>query len=191
MSASLNERLNEILPTITAKDFLEAKGLGNEIAFFIFDYPPEAELAVRRHISFLLDQLPKRKPDIRVKHVNLFEFVIDHLRARNLLEKTFELQKQKGDEFVLRQLDKVLHPQKLAPLIADAIQPQEQDLVLVSGTGSAWPLVRTHSLLTNLHPIMGHTPLILFYPGKYDQKTLQLFGKIKSNNYYRAFRLIP
>jgi hypothetical protein len=70
-------------------------------------------------------------------------------------------------------------------------QPNQQDLVLVSGVGSVWPLMRTHSLLNNLHPIMGRTPLVMFYPGKYDQKTLRLFGKIKSDNYYRAFRLIP
>ena len=51
---------------------------------------------------------------------------------------------------------------------------------------------------------MGHTPLILFYPGKYDQMTLRLFGKVNSSasfedagkarkpeHYYRAFRLVP
>ncbi len=63
--------------------------------------------------------------------------------------------------------------------------------MLLSGVGSVWPLMRTHSLLNNLHPVMGNTPLVMFYPGKYDQKTLRLFGKIKSDNYYRAFRLIP
>lgn len=191
MSESLTERLDEILSRITSDDFLKAKGLGNEIAFFIFDYPPEGELEVRQHICFLLEQIPKRKPHIRLKHINLFEFVVDHLRGRNLLEKTFELQKQKGDEFVHKQLQKVLHPEKLAPLFAKAVQPQDQDLVLVSGVGSVWPLLRTHSLLNNLHPIMGQTPLLMFYPGRYDQKSLQLFNKIKSDNYYRAFRLIP
>ena len=191
MNHSLSERLDEILPKVTSDEFLEARGLGNEIAFFIFDYPAEFELDVRRHIAFLLEQIPKRKTNIRLQHVNLFEFIIDHLKSRRLLEKTFELQKQKGDEFVLKQLEKVLHPQKLAPELAEAIQPENCDLALISGVGSAWPVIRTHSLLNNLHPIMGRTPLVLFYPGKYDQKTLQLFGKIKSNNYYRAFRLIP
>jgi hypothetical protein len=191
MSASLSERLDEILPRITSDEFLESKGLGNEIAFFIFDYPPEAELEVRQHIRFLLDQIPKRKPHIRLKHINLFEFVVDHLRHRNLLEKIVELQKQKGNEFVLKQLEKVLHAEKLAPLIAEDIRPQDQDLVLVSGVGSVWPLMRTHSLLNNLHPIMHRTPLVMFYPGRYDQKALKLFNKIKSDNYYRAFRLIP
>ena len=38
MSDSLNERLNRILPRIISDDFLSGRGIGNEIAFYIFDY---------------------------------------------------------------------------------------------------------------------------------------------------------
>lgn len=38
---------------------------------------------------------------------------------------------------------------------------------------------------------MGHTPLVMFYPGRYDGQSLCLFGKLKNDNYYRAFRLVP
>ena len=191
MSDALNERLDEILPKITSDEFLKAKGLGKEMAFFIFDYPPEAELQVRDHVRFLMEQIPKRKPDIKVEHINLLDFIIEYLKRRNLLEKTFELQKEKGNAFVLKQLEKILHPSKLVPLFEEMYRPQDQNLVLLSGVGSVWPMMRTHSLLNNLHPVMGNTPLVMFYPGKYDEKTLRLFGKIKTENYYRAFRLIP
>ena len=190
MTAIFEERLNQILPRITSEDFLTGRGLGNEIAFFIFDYPPEEEQRVRKHIEFLLEHIPKKKHGLRVAHLNLFDFVIGHLRDRKLLDKTLELQKTKGNEFVLRQLEKILHPQKLAPLFAKQVQPQANELVFVSGIGSVWPLMRTHTLLNNLQPVMGTTPLVMFYPGKYDGHTLRLFGKIKSENYYRAFRLI-
>ncbi len=63
MSDSLTERLNEVLPKITSDNFLSGKGLGNEIAFYIFDYPPEEELRIRDHIRFLLEHIPKHKPD--------------------------------------------------------------------------------------------------------------------------------
>ena len=191
MSDLLTERLNEIQDKITSEAFLSGKGIGNEIAFYILDYPPEDELRVRQHVAFLLEQIPKVKPDLRIKHVNLLDFLVDYLRSRGLLEKTFELQKQKGDEFVLRQLEKLLHPSKLVPRFVEIVQPEQHDLVLVSGVGSAWPLLRTHSLLNNLHPVMGHTPLVMFYPGRYDGQSLRLFGKIKSDNYYRAFKLVP
>ena len=84
-----------------------------------------------------------------------------------------------------------LHEDKLALVFAKAAQPEQHDLVLVSGVGSVWPLLRSHSLLNNLHPVMGKTPLVMFYPGRYDGQSLRLFGKLKSNNYYRAFKLVP
>jgi hypothetical protein len=191
MSDALTDRLNQILPKITSDDFLRGKGLGNEIAFYIFGYPPEAELRIREHIAFLLDHIPKQQPGLRVVHINLFDFIIEHLHQRKLLDKALEMQKTKGDAFVLKQLSTLLHPNKIAPAFAKVAQPDQHDLVLVSGVGSAYPMLRAHSLLNNLHAIMGRTPLVLFYPGRYDGQALRLFGKLKHNNYYRAFTLVP
>ena len=58
MKSDFNERLDKILGRVTADDFLHGKGLGNEIPFYAFDYPPERELEVRDHITFLLAQSP-------------------------------------------------------------------------------------------------------------------------------------
>jgi hypothetical protein len=191
MSDGLTDRLNQILPKIMSEDFLSGKGLGNEIAFYIFDYPPEAERRIREHIKFLLDHIPRQKPGVRVVHVDLLDFVIEHLRQRKLLDKAVEMQKTKGDAFVLKQLATLLHPNKIAPAFAEVAQPAQHELVLVSGVGSVYPMLRAHSLLNNLHAVMGHTPLVLFYPGRYDGQALRLFGKLKDNNYYRAFTLVP
>lgn len=191
MNDSLSQRLNEVLPRITSTEFLSGKGLGNEIAFYIFDYPPEEELRIRKHIQFLLAHIPKHRPGLRVKHVNLFDLVVDHLKQRNLLDRSLQMQKEKGDEALEKALHSPLKPEKLAQVFVEAAQPQDQDLVIVSGVGSVWPLVRTHTLLNNLQTVMGRTPLVMFYPGRYDGQALRLFGKTKSNNYYRAFKLVP
>ncbi len=191
MSDRLTDRLNEILPKITSDDFLAGKGLGNEIAFYIFDYPPEEELRVRDHVRFLLEHIPKQKPDLRVAHVNLFDLIIDHLKERNLLDRSFQMQREKGDAALEKALRSPLKPEKLAQIFVDFVHPTEQDLVLVTGVGSVWPLVRTHSLLSNLHPVMKSTPLVMFYPGRYDGQSLRLFGRIKTDHYYRAFKLVP
>ena len=191
MSDRLTDRLNEILPKITSDDFLSGKGLGNEIAFYIFDYPPNEELRVRDHVRFLLDHIPKQKPELRVAHVNLFDLIIDHLQERNLLDRSFQMQRQKGDAALEKALRSPLKAEKLTQIFVDFVQPAEQDLVLVTGVGSVWPLVRTHSLLSNLHPVMKSTPLVMFYPGRYDGQSLRLFGRIKTDHYYRAFKLVP
>ena len=204
MSDPLTDRLNKILPRVVHDDFLGGGGIGNEIAFYVFDYPPEHELRVREHITSLLDSISKKKPNLKVRHVNLFDFMLDHLKARSYLDKALQMQRAKGDEALKKALAGPLHPEKLAPLFAEVARPAEHDLVLVSGVGGVYPLLRTSSLLSNLQRVMGATPLVLFYPGRYDQMTLKLFGKLglsasfegagktrKSEHYYRAFRLVP
>lgn len=191
MNDRLNERLNAMLPRVTSEEFLSGSGLGNELAFYVFDYPPEHELRVREHVAFLLDQIPKKRPNMRVNHINMFDLVIDHLKARNFLDKLTAMQLKEGDVKVLNRLEPILHPQKLVPVFVEAAKPKESDLVLVTGIGSVWPVLRSHTLLNNLHAHMGTTPLVMFYPGKYDQTSLRLFNRVESHPYYRAFKLMP
>ena len=191
MSGLLGERLNRILPRIISDDFLSGSGIGNEIAFYIFDYPPEDELRVRDFLVTLLDHIPKQKHGMRVKHIDLFDFVTDYLKSRKLLDKAIQMQTEKGDEALKKALAGPLHESKLASHFAEVAQPEQHDLVIVSGVGSVWPLLRSHSLLNNLQPVMGKTPLVMFYPGRYDGQSLRLLGKLKNTNYYRAFRLVP
>jgi len=191
MSDHLTERLNRILPKLISDELLNGTGLGNEIGIYIFDYPAEDELRVREHIQFLVDHLPKSKPGLQVKHVNLFDLMIDHMKSRNLLERAIQMQRSQGDKAVFTALKAPLHESRLAQIFTEVAQPSQHDLVLVSGVGNVWPLLRSHALLNNLHPLMGNTPLVMFYPGKYDQLTLQLFGVLASKNYYRAFKLVP
>ncbi|MGC9261073.1 MAG: DUF1788 domain-containing protein [Phycisphaerae bacterium] len=192
MTDRLTQRLNAILPKLISEEFLRNSGIGNEIGFYIFEYPPQEELRVRAHIAILLDHLPKQKPGMRVQHVNLLDLLVEYLKSRDLLGRAIAMQREKGDQYLLKALEKVLDAERLAPVFAQAADPDNHDLILVSRVGSVWPLLRTHSLLNNLHSRMGKTPLVMFYPGEFDGRFLSLFGKkIKPSPYYRAFQLIP
>lgn len=190
MTSHFEARLNRILDRITSDDFLQGRGLGNEIPYYAFDYPPEREQEMRAQLDFLRAQLPKRRPALRFAHVNLFELVIAHLKARGFYDKIPARWQTQGDAGLLKDLAAPLAATRLAQIFADAVRPQEQDLILVSGVGSAYPLVRTHTLLNNLPHLTGHTPLVLFYPGRYDGQSLRLFGILPDKPYYRAFRLV-
>lgn len=191
MKPNFEDRLNQILPKITSDDFLSARGLGNEIAFFIFDYPAEEEPRVRQHIKFLLDHIPKHRQKLKLKHINLFDFLIDYLKSVDVLEDALVKQRDEGNAALLEALKGLLEEKTIAEHFRETIKPNDQDLILISGVGSVYPMIRSHTLLNNLHPIVERTPLVMFYPGVYDEKSLRLFGRIKSDNYYRAFRLIP
>ena len=182
MDSRINERLNQIPEKMLSPEFLSGQGLGNEIGFWIFDYLPEHELEVRRYVDFLLGVFEKKHDHLNIINVNLLTSLIDYLKERNFLDKAIQLQKQKGNDSLLKALKGPLHMDKFVPYITEKYSTTEQDIV--------WSLLRAHNLLNSLHSILGHKPVILFYPGKYDGQVMSLFGKIPSDNYYRAFRLV-
>ena len=192
MTLTLDERLNQILHRITSRDFLDSKGLGNEIGFWIFDYAPEREMDVREFLTdTVLPVLGKQMPVIRAATVDLLKLVTDLLEERNLLDKAMEMQKTKCDDSALAALRSVLKEDKLAQKIAAQFDIANLDLLILTGVGSVYPMLRTHTLLSALHPIMGSTPLLMFFPGKYDGHSLRLFNTLAEDHYYRAFRLVP
>ena len=192
MKLSLDERLNQILPRITSRDFLESKGLGNEIGFWVFDYPPERELDVNDFLTgTVLPSINKQVPAIHTATIDLLQLVTELLEERNLLDKAMVMQQMKGDESTLAALRSVLKEDKIAQKIANQYDIPNLDLLILTGVGAVYPMLRTHTLLSALHPIMGKTPLLMFFPGRYDGHSLRLFNTLAEDHYYRAFRLVP
>lgn len=192
MNLTLEQRLNQILPKITSKDFLDSKGLGNEIGFWIFDYPPEREMDVREFLTgTVLPALGKQVPTVHAGSVDLLKLVTELLEERKLLDKAMDMQLSKGDDSTLAALRSVLKEDKIAQRIAAQFDIPNLDLLVLSGVGAVYPMLRTHTLLSALHPIMGNTPLLMFFPGRYDGHSLRLFNTLAEDHYYRAFRLVP
>ena len=191
MSTKFEDRLNQVLLRLVSPDVLSNRGAGGEIGFWIFDYPPEQEMQMRSWITDVIEPgLTKQKPGIRFKLVDLFELVIALLEERNLLDKAFAKQMKEGDEAVLKSLRSVLKEDKLAARLVEIAGVQDLDLLLIKGVGSVYPMLRTHTLLSALHPHMRDKPLVMFYPGRYDGQSLRLFSKLTDDNYYRAFSLV-
>lgn len=191
MSQSFQERLNQVLPRITSEDFLKNRGLGNEIGFWIFDYPPEQEVEMRDFLhGVIAPALTKHQPPLRFAIVNLFDLVIGLLEERKLLDKAIEMQANQGDAKVLESLRRVLKEDKLAERLVAQFNPESLDFMILCGVGAAYPMLRTHTLLSALHPYMKSTPLLMLYPGRYDGYSLRLFDRLSEDHYYRAFRLV-
>ncbi|MFM0153099.1 DUF1788 domain-containing protein [Paraburkholderia sediminicola] len=192
MSASFDERLNQVLPRLLSPDVLDNKGAGGEIGFWVFDYPPEHEMKVRGWLAEVIEPgVRKQKPQLRFATVDLFECVIGLLEDRGLLAKALEMQRAKGDDALLSSLRSVLKEDRLAARIVEKTRADELDLLIVKGVGAVYPLLRTHTLLSALHPHMQDTPLLMLYPGRYDGQSLRLFNALVDDNYYRAFSLVP
>ena len=66
----------------------------------------------------------------------------------------------------------------------------ENAIVFLTGIGKCYPILRSHKVLNNLHQAFVRCPVVMFYPGVYNEQELILFNEIKDDNYYRAFRLV-
>ena len=191
MTADFEQRLNQVLPRLLSADVLDNRGAGGEIGFWIFDYPPEREMDMRLWLDdVIVPGIQKQRPELRYAVVDLFQEVIALLQERKLLDKAYDMQLSKGDDALLASLRSVLKEDRLAARLVEKHDLAQRDLVIIRGVGAVYPMLRTHTLLSALHPHMKNTPLLMFYPGRYDGLSLKLFNKLSDDNYYRAFRLV-
>lgn len=182
-------RMELLKGKIIREDFLKARGLGNEIPFWIFDYPPEDEHFVRYSIRKIQEKLNSHS--IHFIEIDLYELCLEIVESKISSDKINEFERNKGSDKLLKKLQIILKPENLKKEILQRVVSEEgPELVLLTGIGKAWPLVRLHSILNNLQPVLGNTPLLAFYPGEYTNSELSLFRKFKDANYYRAFRMI-
>lgn len=186
---TIEGRIDLLKQKIISDDFLKGRGLGNEIPFWIFDYPPENELFIRNSIKRIEDILSGNSIDF--VDIDLYELCLEIIEGKIKSEKVIEFEDRKGSDELLKKLKIMLKSDTIRQLIKDKIESSgDVRVVLLTGVGKAWPLIRSHSILNNLQPVMENIPLIAFYPGEYDNTALSLFGKFKDANYYRAFRMI-
>lgn len=184
----IRDRLNKILEKIQAPAFLANKGLGNEIGFYIFDYDARDELLAREHIAYLKRTLNSGPSSRKIIEFDLYEMILDLLRREEVLADLPQMEEEQGSAYLAEALQDIASPEVYIELIAD--QVEGSDIVFLTGVGKAWPMVRSHNILNNLHHVLDRVPVIMFFPGNYDGAELKLFNKLKDDNYYRAFRLI-
>jgi hypothetical protein len=77
----------------------------------------------------------------------------------------------------------------ILPEIHKRLDASGAKIIFLTGIGAAFPIVRSHTILNNLQTIMGDLPLVMFFPGTYNNLSLTLFDRLKDDNYYRAHNL--
>lgn len=185
---SINARLQELTNKLGSSDLFESNGLGNEINFHVFDYDPEDEYIVRDYIdNYLL-----KKVKLNIKVFDIYEIIIDILKEKGFLEKVFEYEKSKGAKYVNNVISKTLGISSNSDLIMKKIKSEIEpnQIILITGIGKCYGIVRGHTILNNLHSVITNNPLIMFYPGSYNGQSFKLFNKLENDNYYRAFQFV-
>ena len=189
---TLEERLNKAEAIIKKPSFRQNKGLGNEVGYYIFDYPSEQELLIRERVEYIRKKNEQSDDEYRIVVFDLYEIIIEILKEKGYLEKCYEFEKKRGLDRITKAVGNMLRITAKDSLIVNYIRERtpEKAIVFLVGIGKCYPILRSHTVLNNLHQVIDNVPVVMFYPGKYDGQELILFGEIKDDNYYRAFKLV-
>ena len=190
--AELAQRLDEMETAIRKPSFRSSRGRANEVNYWIFDYPPDRELEVRERIRYMVSKNQKSSDGFQLVVFDLYDLMIDHLESKNFLKQCMAFEQKQGMARIAAAVSKSMKISDSDSLIVRHIREHtpENAVVFLTGIGKCYPILRSHKVLNTLHQGFGQAPVVLFYPGKYDEQQLLLFGKIKDDNYYRAFPLV-
>jgi len=178
---TIHQRLKALVAELQSPRLLRNQGNGNEIGYYIFDYDAEHEPIVQQFLSELQQQLAVSQPPLNSIEIDLYRVILKILEDRNLLQKAFDLEANKGNTDLAKTIKPLVRPEKVVEKIREIVQGDE-DLILITGVGTSWPMMRSHTILNNLHPVLDRIPVVMFFPGSYDGQELRLFDTLKDDN---------
>jgi hypothetical protein len=187
-----------VLAVLSSDRFLRMEGLGNEVPFFIWPYPPEQELEVQSANSRIVDRLCTTR-GLSVLVVDLFELAVELLEGRggNMLERLEQIEPTRSRSAFRRDLQRMLDPeQHIVPAIERRIEAEAGvDLLVLTGIGRVFPFIRSHNVLNNLQVAVPDFPVLMLFPGEYSQtaslgSSLVLFNLLTDDQYYRAKNIL-
>lgn len=184
----LEEKFEKLYEIFINENFLSMKALGGEIPFYISSYNPNQEIKVFAEVERLINRL--KISGVSVYEINLFSLVIEMLKDRGILDKIIDKEPDLSKDKLYKTIQGAIDTQKyLIPKIEELTTNNPSNIVFLTGIGQVYPFIRSHSILNNLQNSIKDRPTVMFFPGIYDGTSLSLFGKLKDDNYYRAFNL--
>ena len=188
----LNERFIDLEDRMISVEALTRYGTANDLRFYIFDYAPADELLVRKEIK----KLKERNPSI--VEFDLYEMMLQIIEEEGYMEDVLRMEKDYDKDLLLREVFQPLlsveeEENAFLDKFKEGVADDRNSIVLITGVGKAFPVVRSHTILNNLQSIFRRNPVVMMYPGRYEIKekmTMRLFERLDDDNYYRAFPLV-
>lgn len=190
---NLDQTFEDLFQVVSSERFLQRRGLGNELPFFISAHHSSLEPRLEKLVPSLATRLSNH--GVEVLLLNLYDLTVEILKTRGHWDRLIEKEATIPRDRFLKTLQNVTDAKdQLVPLVAERLATSPCRALLLSGVGLVYPYIRSHSVLENLQSVTKQTPTVLFFPGDYsfvDGKGsyLKLFGILPDDRYYRAFNI--
>jgi hypothetical protein len=184
---NIKERLDKLRKLVQDQDFLEGKGLSNEVNIRIFCYEAAEEMIVRHFIEQITTD---QTLGCHLIECNLYEAFLGICSDMDILDTIPEMENTDGSVFLLDQLHSAISESEFIEKIQEKGSSKKGDVLLLTGVGDVFPFMRVHKMLEALQPYYSDIPILVMYPGAFDGNYLKLFDRLTPNPYYRAFNVI-
>lgn len=182
------KKFDNLYQVISSEEFLQMESLGGEIPFFISAFDARQLNEVEKSIKGLKKKLELN--GIPVLELNLYDIAIGLLNNELGQGEIFELEKQMDKlEFKVALQSTLDIHEVLLPRIKTLIDSSNARVYFLTGIGMVFPFIRSHNVLNNLQNVAKSAPTVVFFEGDYNGLSLELFGLLKDDNYYRAFNM--
>lgn len=183
--ADLKDRLDKLKETIQQTDFLEGKGLSNEVNIRMFCYDAKDEMIIR----YFVESLANENLSCNIHIVDLYEIFLSICEDKRILNEAPKLERKRGKDVLEKQLKENCDVKTTAKKIMSELSDID-DVLMIVGVGKAFPFIRVHSLLNAIQKFQNEKPIVVLYPGTFDGHSCKLFNRLSANPYYRAFNII-
>ena len=190
---NLDQTFERLFRVISSPAFLQRRGLGGELPFFISAFNPALQSKVDANVPSLASRLANT--GIPLLHLDLYDLTVELFQRRDRWDKHLASEPVTPKEKFIKTLQNVTDADNnLAPLIAAKLAEAPVQVLLLTGVGLVYPYLRSHTVLENLQKVTKQTPTVLFFPGDYSYvdgkgSYLKLFGILPDDRYYRAFNI--
>lgn len=191
MAFTLSQRIAELKSQLSSVNNLNKKKAAGDMKFFIFDYDPKDELRIREEIEKL------KNTNFEIILFDLYDMMLDVIKENDYFENIKVLEKDYDKGLLLQQVfQPMLALEQTGNAILNKFSKSITDdgshIVLVTGVGKSFPIIRSHTILNNLQSIFKNNPVVMVYPGRFSARKghLKLFDRLEDDNYYRASSII-
>lgn len=191
MALTLTQRIAELRFQLNNVSNLNKNKTAGDMKFFIFDYDPKDEIRVREEVA---------KASISNSEVivfDLYDMMIDIIKANGYFETIKSMETEYDKELLLQEVFQPMlaleqNGNTILNIFANSIVDDGNRIVLITGVGKSFPIIRSHTILNNLQSIFKKNPVVMIYPGRFSVRKghLKLFDRLDDDNYYRAFPII-
>jgi Domain of unknown function (DUF1788) len=187
-SAHIERLFDDLFKKFSSQRFLRGEGTAGEIQFYAQTFDPKDQTLVDKQIPHLKKRLSAA--GIETLEINLFQLCIELLKEEDILQASLDAESDHTKNEFLEALHSQLRGESsFIESIENKIQQGSFNIVFLTGIGAVYPIIRTHTILNKLQTSIKNIPLVIFFPGSYDNIAFTLFGILPDKGYYRAFNL--